>query len=49
MSNEIVVSVYINDLEYPPFTNENIEKIRRKMAKLGNLEMARTSNKFIKD
>jgi 1-acyl-sn-glycerol-3-phosphate acyltransferase len=49
MSNEIVVSVYINDLEYPPFTNENIEKIRSKMAKLGNLEMARTSNKFIKD
>jgi len=49
MSSEIIVKVCISDLEYPPFDNEKIENIRRKMAKLGNFELARTSNKFIKD
>ncbi len=47
--NEIPVDVYINDLETPPFTDENIEQVRDKMAKVGNLQKSRVSNRHIKE
>lgn len=47
--NEIVVDVQINDLIYPPFNDEKIDKVRNYMARLGNLELSRVSNKFIKE
>ena len=46
---EMTIDVYINDLEYPEFNEGKIEGIRRKMARIGGLEMARTSNKYVKD
>ena len=47
--NEIIVDVQINDLIFPPFNDEKIDKVRNYMAKLGNLELSRVSNKFIKE
>jgi len=47
--NEITVDVQINDLIYPPFNDEKIDKVRNYMAKLGNLKLSRVSNKFIKE
>ena len=47
--NEIVVDVQVNDLIYPPFNNEKIDKVRNYMANLGNLELSRVSNKFLKE
>ena len=47
--NEISVDVYINDFEKPPFTEESIELVRDKMAKIGNLQKSRVSNKNIKE
>ncbi len=43
--SENVVEVHVLDLEYPPFDNEKIEKIREKMAKVGNFKLSRVSNK----
>lgn len=45
--DEIPVDVYINDIEYPPFDNQKIEKIREKMAQVGNLKLSRVSNRNI--
>jgi 1-acyl-sn-glycerol-3-phosphate acyltransferase len=47
--DEINIDVYINDLFYPPFTNDKIEEVRNYMADIGNLEKSRVSNKFIKE
>jgi 1-acyl-sn-glycerol-3-phosphate acyltransferase len=47
--DEINIDVYINDLFYPPFTNDKIEEVRNYMAEIGNLEKSRVSNKFYKD
>ncbi len=47
--DEISVDVYINDFEYPPFDNQKIEKIRDKMAKIGNLKKSRVSNRNVKE
>ena len=44
---EMGVDVYICDFEYPPFNNDNIENIRNKMAKIGNLKLSRVSNKDV--
>jgi len=43
--DEILVDVYINDIEHYPFNNEKIEKIREKMAQVGNLKLSRVSNR----
>jgi hypothetical protein len=43
--DEIAVDVYINDIEYQPFDNDKIEKIREKMAKVGNLKLSRVANR----
>jgi hypothetical protein len=43
---KIVVDVVINDLEYAPF---DIEKIRRKMAKVGKLQLTNINSRNIKD
>ncbi len=45
---EIIVDVHILDIEYPPFNDKKIEKIRKKMAKIGNLKLSRVSNRDIK-
>jgi 1-acyl-sn-glycerol-3-phosphate acyltransferase len=47
--NEIVVDVYINDIFYPPFDNDKIEEVRDLMAKVGNLDKSRVSNRTIKE
>jgi len=44
---EIGVDVYICDFEYPPFNDEKIENIRKKMANVGNLKLSRISNKGV--
>jgi 1-acyl-sn-glycerol-3-phosphate acyltransferase len=44
--DSIIVDVYIENIESPPFNDERIEKIRKKMAKSGNFKLARTSNKI---
>lgn len=46
---EINVDVYVNDLQYPPFNNEKIEKVRDLMAEVGDLKKSRVSNKFVKE
>jgi 1-acyl-sn-glycerol-3-phosphate acyltransferase len=47
--NEIIVDVYINDIFYPPFDNQKIEEVRDHMARVGNLEKSRVSNRSIKE
>lgn len=47
--NEIIVDVYINDIFYPPFNNEKIDEVRDLMAKVGNLEKSRVSNRSLKE
>jgi len=47
--DEINVDVYINDLHYPPFNNEKIDKVRDIMAEVGDLKKSRVSNKYIKE
>ncbi len=42
---ENIVDIYILPTEYPPFDDEKIEKIREKMAKIGNFKLSRVSNK----
>jgi 1-acyl-sn-glycerol-3-phosphate acyltransferase len=46
---EINVDVYVNDLQYPPFNNEKIEKVRDLMVEVGDLKKSRVSNKFVKE
>jgi len=46
---EINVDVYVNDLQYPPFNDEKIEKIRDLMAEVGDLKKSRVSNKYVKE
>ena len=45
---EINVDIYINDIFYPPFNPEKIEKVREYMSKVGNLKKSRVSNRSIK-
>jgi 1-acyl-sn-glycerol-3-phosphate acyltransferase len=47
--DEIKITVNILPKEYPSFTPEKIEKIRKKMAKVGNMALSRVSNRDIKD
>jgi 1-acyl-sn-glycerol-3-phosphate acyltransferase len=47
--SEITVDVYVNDLVYPPFNDEIINKVREFMAKVGNLKLSRVSNKNVKE
>jgi len=47
--DEIIVDVHINDLFYPPFDNDKIEKIRDLMTSVGNFEKSRVSNKSLKE
>lgn len=44
LSGESTVTVTIMDAIYPPFNNNDIENIRLKMAKCGNLALSRVSN-----
>jgi len=44
---EIKVTVIINDLFHPPFNKDSINKVRDIMAKSGNLDKSRVSNKLI--
>jgi len=46
--NEINIDIYINDIFYPPFNQEKIDHVRDYMAKVGNLEKSRVSNRSIK-
>lgn len=46
--DEIIVDVYIEDIEHPPFNNERIENIRKRMAKTGEFKLSRVSNRDIK-
>lgn len=45
----IDVAVTVLDLEYPPFTEQKIERIRNKMAYEGNMALSRVSNRDIVD
>jgi len=45
----INIDVYINDFFYPPFNDQKIEYVRNYMAKIGNLNISRVSNKSIKN
>lgn len=47
--DRIDIEVYVSDLIYPPFDKEKIEKIRKFMAKVGGLDLARVTNRFVKD
>lgn len=47
--NKINVNVKFMDLYYPPFSDEQIYKIRLDMAKNGNLLLSRISNRLIMD
>jgi len=47
--DEILVDVYVNDIFYPPFSAEKIEYIRNYMAKIGNFQKSRVSNRSIKE
>lgn len=46
---KFVVKMKILPPEFPPFTEQQIEKIRNKMAKAGNFAMSRVINKDIRD
>jgi 1-acyl-sn-glycerol-3-phosphate acyltransferase len=46
--DEIIVDIYVNDIFYPPFNQEKIDKVRDYMSKVGNLEKSRVSNRSIK-
>ena len=46
--DEINVDIYVNDIFYPPFNQEKIDEVRDHMAKIGNLEKSRVSNRSIK-
>ncbi len=43
--SKITVDVNILEAEYPPFDGSRIENIRKKMGKVGNFKLSRTSNK----
>jgi 1-acyl-sn-glycerol-3-phosphate acyltransferase len=43
------IEVHILPIEYPPFDDQKIENIRKKMGKAANLALSRVSNKDIKD
>jgi len=47
--DEINVDVYVNDLWFPPFNDEKIEKVRDLMAEVGDLKKSRVSNKYVKE
>ena len=47
--DSIIVEITILDPEYPPFTSENIERIRKKMGLIGNMSLSRVSNRDIID
>lgn len=43
--NQINIDVIINDIVYPPFNPDKINKVRNFMGKVGNLKLSRVSNK----
>jgi 1-acyl-sn-glycerol-3-phosphate acyltransferase len=43
------VEVTVMETEYPPFDNNKIERIRQKMAKIGNMYLSRVSNRDVID
>ena len=47
--DKIEIDVIINDIEKGPFDSVRIEKIRNKMAKIGNLKLSNASNRTIND
>ena len=47
--NEIIVDIYINDLHAPPFSTEQIQKIRSEMITMGNMKESHVSNRGFKD
>lgn len=51
ITTDLNLTIYVDVLpaEYPPFDNDRIEEIRRKMGKAGNLALSRVSNRDIKD
>jgi 1-acyl-sn-glycerol-3-phosphate acyltransferase len=46
---EIVVDIHVNDLHAPPFSAEQIQKIRQEMITTGNMKGSRVSNRCFKD
>ena len=46
---EIVVDIHVNDLHAPPFSTEQIQKIRQEMITTGNMKGSRVSNRCFKD
>lgn len=48
-AEKVNVTINILPMEYPPFTEKKIEKIRRNMAKVGNMALSRVSNRDIRE
>ena len=46
---DMIIEVHILGPYYPPFTEEDIEKIRHDMARVGNMVLSRVSNRDISD
>lgn len=46
-NNDLNIIIDVLDPEYPPFNNERIEKVRSKMAQVGNFGLSRISNRDI--
>lgn len=46
--DSINITLHILPLEYPPFDNNKIERIRKEMARIGNMELSRVSGRDIK-
>jgi len=46
---EIVVDIHINDLHAPPFSTEQIQKIRLDMINIGKMKDSHVSNRGFKD
>jgi len=46
---EIVVDIHVNDLHAPPFSTEQIQKIRQEMIEIGKMKDSNVSNRGFKD
>ena len=51
LASQNIINITVNILqpEHPPYGDEKIESIRRKMAKKGNMALSRVSNRDVVD
>ena len=48
-TDKLEINVIINDIETGPFDDKRIEKIRKKMATVGDLKLSNVSNRKLND